>query len=596
MENSRNEPEFTAGDVDSLAVNGTADPDASEPLDAYGELADYLHVSLFVDENCDNRKNGGMGDSTDVDVALVLDQSGSISGTEYAQIGDAAKLVVDAISASDLSAAVAFASNASLEQGLTTDKNLVKGAIDSRVSSGTIGFNTNIADGVATAQAELDANGRSSADQIIVLLSDGVPQDIDGALTAADAAKTAGIRILTVGFGLSPGSTGENVLRAIAGSNPDSASSYNGSSFDTTLIDDEGDYFFAPNESELDEAFGEVADVIVEGEVCIYEGSLAGLVALADSGEIPLAFDTIVDDGELPAERECFSAGTYCYAFEWVLPCKPEEFEALRSFTIVEEDGFGSFADELEGKGLPLDGNVTQSDSLQVRFSYRAEQCRHNMDMDANAVVLESDATGGIRETDNWITATVVPGPVTTVTVELDGEVYGGGNSGLGEWPSNANSYFMEVNIDADTDGIDEAANDDDFRFGYAAANSGARANAIANSGGSASGDGGYLRRNIGGSASGSSANRVDVAAEELNGFTVSESPDQLTYTFEIDWTALANDPDASLGSAPSSIQVNEVFGGDGGEGVGAIPNSSNDGRGAIDNVTESSGTLSTGL
>jgi len=374
MENSRNEPEFTAGDVDSALNNGTADPETGEIVDDFGELADYLHVSLFVDENCDNRKNGGMGDSTDVDVVLVLDQSGSISNAEYQQISDAAKLVVDAIAASDLSAAIAFSDGTSTLQSLTTDKNLVKTAIENRVFGG----GTNIAAGIDSAQAELDANGRSSADQIIVLLSDGVPQDIPGALAEADESKTAGTRMLTVGFGLSSGSVGENVLRAIAGSTPDSASSYDGSSFDTSLIDDEGDYFFAPDESELDEAFGEIADVIVEGEVCIYEGSLAGLVALADGGEIPLAFDTIVDDGELPAAPECFSQGTYCYAFEWQLPCKPEEFEELRSFTIVEDEGFGSFADELEGKGLPLDGNVTQSDSLQVRFSYRAEQCRHN--------------------------------------------------------------------------------------------------------------------------------------------------------------------------------------------------------------------------
>jgi predicted ribosomally synthesized peptide with SipW-like signal peptide len=243
---------------------------------------------------------------------------------------------------------------------------------------------------------------------------------------------------------------------------------------------------------------------------------------------------------------------------------------------------------------LPVDhANEIQTDSATFSLGIAAEQCRHNDgSIGSDPVVLESDATGGIRETDSWITATVEPGPVTTVTVELDGEVYGDDS---GEWPSNASSYVMEVNIDAGTDGIDEAANDDDFRFGYAGANSGARANAIASSG-SASGAGGYLRRNTGASGSGSSPSRVDVAAEELDGFTASESSDQLTYTFEIDWNAVANDSDADLDSPPSEIQVNEVFGSDGGEGVGATPNSSNDGRGDIDNVADSSGTLSTGL
>jgi uncharacterized protein YegL len=371
MENSRNEPEFTAGDVDSAVNNGTADPDSGEIIDDFGELADYLHVSLFVDENCDNRKNRGMDGSSAVDVALVLDQSGSISSAEYAQVADAAKLVVDAIAASDQSSAIAFSSGASVEQELTTDKNAVKTAIDNRVFGG----GTAIDAGITAAQGELTSSrARSNADQVIVLLSDGF-SDPTSAAQAADAAKSAGIRILTVGFGFSPGSTGEQLLRAIAGTNADSVTEFN-----SGMIDDEGDYFFAPDEDDLDEAFGEIAEVIVEGEVCVYEGSLAGLVALADGGEIPLAFDTIVDDGELPAERECFEQGTYCYAFEWQLPCKPEEFEELRSFTVVEDGEFGSFADEVEGKGLPLDGNVTQSDSLQVRFTYRAEQCRHNMD------------------------------------------------------------------------------------------------------------------------------------------------------------------------------------------------------------------------
>jgi hypothetical protein len=153
----------------------------------------------------------------------------------------------------------------------------------------------------------------------------------------------------------------------------------------------------------------------------------------------------------------------------------------------------------------------------------------------------------------------------------------------------------MEANVDVDNDGIDEAANDDDFRVGYAAANSGARANAISNSSSGASGAGGYIRRNTGGSSSGDSPNRSDVAEEDVPGFTAYESADQLTYVFELDWSQIAGDsssPTAQLGSAPGAIQINEVFGGDGGEGVGATPNSSNDGRGSIDNTTDSSGTF----
>ncbi len=239
-------------------------------------------------------------------------------------------------------------------------------------------------------------------------------------------------------------------------------------------------------------------------------------------------------------------------------------------------------------------GNEIQSDSVEFDLAFLAQQERHN---DGSQVpfadtVLTSDPTGGVRETGSWLTAYVNAGPTTAVTVHLDGEVYGNGAT---EWPSNPNSYTMEVNIDIDNDGVDEAANDDDFRVNYGSAAAGSRSGAIANSTSGASGPGGAIRRNVGGTASGDAANRADVAAEDVPGFTAYESPDQLTYVFILDWSRIAADgdtPTAQLGSVPGAIQVNEVFGGDGGEGVAAVPNSSNDGRGGIDNVTDPSVTL----
>jgi len=211
----------------------------------------------------------------------------------------------------------------------------------------------------------------------------------------------------------------------------------------------------------------------------------------------------------------------------------------------------------------------------------------------AQSVILQSPATGGVRETGNWITADVQPGPTTTVTVELDGEVYGNGD---GEWPSNKNSYVMEVNIDVDNDGLEESQSDD-FRFGYAASGSGARANAIDNDRDRApnvSGDGGYLRRNNGEGK----VNRVDIGEENLeDGFIAEESDDQLTYTFQINWDELVSEMDdgdnkgLELNSTPNSIIINEIYGSDGGEGV-AKSNNSNDGRESVSNVTESSDVL----
>jgi hypothetical protein len=120
------------------------------------------------------------------------------------------------------------------------------------------------------------------------------------------------------------------------------------------------------------------------------------------------------------------------------------------------------------------------------------------------------------------------------------------------------------VNIDADT-GDDGAlgengtlgdAGNDDFRFGYA----GPDADPSDVNGSSA---GGYLRRNTG---TAGTTNRVDVSGDDISGFTAIESSDQRTYTFVIDWDAVAADGDVpDLPSAPSEIVINEVFGTDGG-------------------------------
>jgi hypothetical protein len=242
---------------------------------------------------------------------------------------------------------------------------------------------------------------------------------------------------------------------------------------------------------------------------------------------------------------------------------------------------------------VPVDhGNEIQGDSATFDLGFYTEQCRHNSGSEGQGggqvVSVRSDPSEGVRSLsppEPWITATVDPGTTTSITVQLNGDVYGGGSSGSGEWPSNPDSYVVEAVIDTDNDGLNEAQSDD-FRIGFGSANSGARNKGIANSTSGASGDGGYIRRNTGTS----SPSRTDTAEEDISGFSATESSDKLTYTFEIDWTS-SDLP--SLSSAPSTIILKEAYGSDGGEGVAATPNSSNDGRGNIDNTTDASGQIS---
>ncbi len=153
-----------------------------------------------------------------------------------------------------------------------------------------------------------------------------------------------------------------------------------------------------------------------------------------------------------------------------------------------------------------------------------------------------------------WITAEVTPKQRTVVSIELDESVYG-------RWPDNPTSYVMEANIgvvDPDT-GVS-----DDFRIGWGGADAATRDGTA----------GGYIRRNVGGT-------RTDYLEEDVQGlFEATESSDQQSYEFVIGWqTPVPDAPEDKI----RAIQVNEVFGSDGGNGVQSEP---------VDHTTESSGVL----
>ena len=231
---------------------------------------------------------------------------------------------------------------------------------------------------------------------------------------------------------------------------------------------------------------------------------------------------------------------------------------------------------------VPIDhGNEIQSDSASFSLGLYTEQCRHNdgEGMAPEDVTIRSDATGGVRETDSWITATISPGSTTRISVELDGSVYG---DEADEWPSNSSSRTMEAVVDHDFDGLagsDSNGYPDDFRIGYGGADNSARNAAGYNTAG------GYIKRRQ------PDGSFTYAAEEDLSGFSATESGDQLSYTLEIDWTSDLSPTGSDVG-VPSEMIVREVFGSDGGEGVAATPNDSNDGRGDVDNTIESSGII----
>ncbi len=111
----------------------------------------------------------------DLDVMLVLDRSGSMSGQKLADAKTAAKGFVDKLNGTfDQGGLVSFSTAAALNQQLlvmdSTNKTTLKGKIDSLSANGY----TNIGDAISAATTELvSARGRGSAARVQVLLSDG---------------------------------------------------------------------------------------------------------------------------------------------------------------------------------------------------------------------------------------------------------------------------------------------------------------------------------------------------------------------------------------------------------------------------------------
>jgi len=275
-----------------------------------------------------------------------------MDASEKSAVADAARVFIDLLSASSQSAAVAFADGSTLIQGLTTDKSVAKSAIDTYESSNTI-FETHIGDGIEDAQAALDANGNPDAADVILVLSDGAPfpENTQGpdALQAADDAKAAGDRIVSLGFGVG-GSNAEAYLKAIAGTTPDSAADFN----DGAPYDDEGDYFEAPTTSELETVFTDIAGTITEGEEILFQGTLReALNALGSSNGIPL------DGNRMSAFDEAGGAAD------------SDDRECFDGTGVVHYLGFAWW--------LPIDhGNEVQSDTATFDLGFYTEQCRHN--------------------------------------------------------------------------------------------------------------------------------------------------------------------------------------------------------------------------
>ncbi|MDR5671569.1 vWFA domain containing protein [Halalkaliarchaeum sp. AArc-CO] len=313
---------YTGPEIEALEEMGipTDDPDGE------GQLADAIEAKIWYDDNCDNiHQERGEEEGEGVDVMLVIDTSGSMSGSRIVNARNAASQFIQNLGADDRVGLATFDTNSRLDEELTFDH----GDVDTTVQGLGVGGWTQMDGGVDVAKQELDDKDRG-VDRVIILLGDGEPnrssrgQDSDAvqnAIAAAQDAKDDGITVITIGLAVS-GTAQNTLIQMASGSNG------------TTL------YYDSPTGDDLDEIYAQIAAVVLTGEAVIVEGTLREVMKALEGG-IPL-------DANLQEEdRVCFTNSvTRCFGFEWELP------------TDV--------------------GNEVQTDSVEFAIGFAAEQCRHN--------------------------------------------------------------------------------------------------------------------------------------------------------------------------------------------------------------------------
>lgn len=136
---------------------------------------------------------------TEREVALVLDVSGSMSGTPITETKNASvKFVETVLEASAKVGLVTYATNVTV----ASDFSLNKTALESKINSLSASGSTYTEGGLAKA-ADMLATSSSSEDKVIVLMSDGLPnrgKDGDDLVQYAQTLKDKGYIIYTVGF------------------------------------------------------------------------------------------------------------------------------------------------------------------------------------------------------------------------------------------------------------------------------------------------------------------------------------------------------------------------------------------------------------
>ena len=165
-----------------------------------------------------------------LDVMLVIDCSGSMGdslGSTNSKISAAKAAAISFINSdmqftNDQVGLVTFTNNAVNRSGLTNNPSSVISIINGLAAGG----NTDIGDGIAYAQADFPTNIGVGTLPVMILLTDGLPNEPSGTnptnycILKATLAKLAGTRLITIGLGTN-GDIDTNLLTQLASSPSD---------------------------------------------------------------------------------------------------------------------------------------------------------------------------------------------------------------------------------------------------------------------------------------------------------------------------------------------------------------------------------------
>lgn len=255
-----------------------------ESIDEVYEIENISEENLLLEDAIiqQQAQNGGSSCNSIIDLALVIDDSGSMSGSKLTAAQNGAKLLVDKLNSGAFSALVSFNSTATREFDLTAMDAAGQSAINTAIDQLNAGGGTYIGAGVIYATEELtgdetlfsmvtspSGNDRDDAEKIMILLSDGLTLDETGTTAAADLAKAAGIRIITIAVAGADEAFMENLA---------------------TSADD----FYTADDTNLEAAFEEIAGTICTTRVVnldIHPTSCPNPLSLKAKGFLPVSIN-----------------------------------------------------------------------------------------------------------------------------------------------------------------------------------------------------------------------------------------------------------------------------------------------------------------